>query len=239
MLRCLYLSCHSILEHSEVKLFHELGYDVFSPGAYWNKQGDGMRPALPELDYDPYLVEQWKKHEEVHPELDGKSYITKEIAKLFDVIIVMHTPQWITQNWNNLRHARRIIWRTIGQSVASVEKSISPFRDQGLEIVRYSPMEANIPEFAGQDGLIRFYKDPEEYCGWTGEKERVMTIAQHMEERDSACNFRFFEETTQSFDRLLIGPGSENLSFGTGKIPFEEMKQSLSCLLYTSDAADE
>jgi hypothetical protein len=31
---------------------------------------------------------------------------------------------------------------------------------EGLEIVRYSPMERNIPGYIGEDALIRFYKDP-------------------------------------------------------------------------------
>ena len=228
MIKLLYLSCHSILESDDLKIFREAGIDVFSPGAYWNPAtgGAGMRPPMPELQYDPEIVEIWQRHEEVHPEVDGKSYITKEIADRFDVIYVMHMPQWIESIWENVKH-KRVIWRTIGQSVASTEQRMKKFKDQGMEIVRYSPMEANIPGFAGQDGLIRFYKDPEEFREWNGKDERVITISQHMQERDSACNYTFFEEVTRPFDRLLIGPGSEHLPFGTGKIPFEEMKKCL------------
>jgi len=44
----LYVSCHSILEHDEIKLFSELGADVFSHGAYRNPQqvDDPKRPVL-------------------------------------------------------------------------------------------------------------------------------------------------------------------------------------------------
>lgn len=241
-LKVFYASVHSILEHDEVKLFHQLGYDVFSPGAYWKpaEGGAGMRPPLPELQYDPELVDIWQKHEEVYPEVDGKSYVTLDILKRFDVCVIMHAPHFISQNWSNLygfiRQGGRVIWRTIGQSVVSTEASLAPYRAQGLEIVRYSPNEANIPGFIGQDALIRFYKDQEDYKDWNGKKQQVVTIAQHMKERDAACNYTLFEQVTRQFPRVLIGPGSEGQKFGVGRIPFEEMKQYLRdsrCYFYT------
>jgi glycosyltransferase involved in cell wall biosynthesis len=209
-------------------MFHELGYEVFSPGAYWmpDTGGDGMRPPMPQLKYNPDIIEMWQKHEEQQPEVDGKSYLTKEIVDKFDIVVVMHVPDWIEKNWEAMKH-KRVIWRTIGQSVASVEHRMKPYKDQGMQIVRYSPMETNIPYFAGQDAFIRFGKDPREYCKWNGRHKRVVTFNQDMQRRDDACNYSFFTTVTEPFERILIGPGNENCPFGKGKVPFEELKQHM------------
>jgi glycosyltransferase involved in cell wall biosynthesis len=105
-----------------------------------------------------------------------------------------------------------------------------------MEIVRYSPREVSSPGFIGQDALIRFYKDPAEYGPWNGDNERVITFAQSMRQRNTACNFSLFEEATRPFNRHLFGPGNEGLEFSTGKVPFERLKQEMRdarCYFYT------
>ena len=233
----LYLSCHAILEANEVKLFHELGYNVFSPGAYVNPKtgGGGMRPPMPELQYQQDIVDMWQKHEEVFPERDGKTYITKEIADKFDIIIIMHMPSYIEDNWENIRH-KRVILRTIGQNVASTEYTLRKYKNEGLQIVRYSPMEANIPNFAGQDAFIRFYVDENEFCNWNGDEECIITFNQAMKERDAACNYTFYEDVTRPFNRKLFGPGNEEVPFSCGKVEFDQLKQEMRnnrCYFYT------
>jgi len=227
-LKILYLSCHSILEYDELRIFRELGYEVFSPGAYWHPAtgGGGMRPPMPDLQYDPEMVEMWQKLEEARPGQDGKTYITREIADKFDVIIAMHVPKYITENWVNIRH-KRVIWRTIGQSVASTENTMRPYRERGMQVVRYSPMEANIPGFIGQDAFIRFGKDPAEYGPWTGEKERVVTFCQSMQIRDAACNYTFFEDVTRPFNRVLYGPGNDGIPFWGGKLEYDDLRKEM------------
>jgi len=232
MSKILYLSCHSILEYDEVRMLHELGHEVFSPGAYVEPRNPGdtsLRPGIPGLVYDPDMVEMWNKHEALHPAVNGKSYLhlSPHIIDKFDIVLVMHYPEFILNNWEAMKH-KRVIWRTIGQSVASTEASLAKKRYEGLEIVRYSPNECYIPGFIGQDALIRFYKDPAEFCGWTGEKKRVITFAQSMQDRDAACNFRFFEETTRGYDRGLYGPGNEKSGpWATGKVPFEQLHEEM------------
>lgn len=230
MFKMLYLSCHSILEHDEVSLFHELGYEIFSPGAYVEPRNPGdttLRPGIDGLVYDPDIVEQWHRIAAAHPGEDAKDHLTKEFVDNFDCVIVMHLPRWITNNWEAMKH-KRVIWRTIGQSIASVENQVKFAREQGMQIVRYSPREAFIPGYVGQDALIRFYKDPKEFHSWTGHKERVVTFAQHMQQRDQACNFTFFEQVTRPFPRCLFGPGNEGVGdWGAGKVPFDQLKQEM------------
>ncbi len=56
-MKLLYLSCHSVLEYDEVKLFKEMGIDVFSHGVYANpnKPSDVKRPAI-KGPFDHHLV---------------------------------------------------------------------------------------------------------------------------------------------------------------------------------------
>ena len=225
----LYLSCHEILEYLEVKMFHELGYNVFSPGAYVsndNKGSNSMRPSIPGLQYNPDILEQFHQIGAAHPGEDNKNYLTLDFINKFDVVCIMHLPRWIEMNWPVFKASgKRIIWRTIGQSVISTERAMQPYRDQGLEIVRYSPKEYSTPHFCGADGLIRFSGDPNEYGNWNGLNKRVVTFAQSMRQREPACNFSFFEEVTRPFPRHLFGPGNEGLSWSTGKLSYEEQKQ--------------
>jgi glycosyltransferase involved in cell wall biosynthesis len=217
-----------VLEANELKLLHELGHEVFSPGAYLNPSNGGgeMRPPLPEIVYNPDIVQKWMIHDSIHPAVDGKSYLTKEIVDYFDCVIVMHIPEWIVGNWEAIKH-KRVIWRTIGQSLASTEQRLEPFRRAGLEIVRYSPNEIYIPCFIGQNALIRFYQDPDEFGNWNGEKEQVITFCQDMERRGPACNYQLFEEVTRPFPRKLFGPGNDQPGFGMGKVPYEQLKQEM------------
>jgi hypothetical protein len=204
------MSCHSVLEKDEVSLFHEMGYEVFSPGAYVEPANPGdptMRPGIPGLVYNPDILRQWHQLAAQHPGEDTKDYLTKEFVDNFDVVVVMHIPRWIIRNWDAIKH-KRVIWRTIGQSITERERELAPYRIQGMEIVRYSPMESTIPGYIGEDAMIRFYKDPDEFLPWEGSSKRVITFAQSMKQRGVACNFHFFEETTRPFSRHLFGPGN-------------------------------
>lgn len=230
MAKIMYLSCHSILEFEEVSLLHELGHEVFSPGAYVEPQNPGdasLRPGIPGLVYNPDVLAKFHSIGQQFPGEDSKNHLTKEIVDYFDIVIVMHMPRWIKLNWQVLKE-KRVIWRTIGQSIGGIEADLKLYRQQGLEIVRYSPMERNIPGFIGEDTLIRFYKDPDQYKDWNGRRECIITFAQDMKSRGRACNFEFFKDVTHPFNRRLFGSGSEEVGYwGVGKVPFEQLKQEL------------
>jgi len=75
MSKILYLSCHEILEFDEVSLLHELGHEVFSPGAYVepaNRGDQNLRPSIPGLKYDPDILEQFHRIAGQHPGQDAK-----------------------------------------------------------------------------------------------------------------------------------------------------------------------
>lgn len=238
-MKILYESCHEILEYCELTLFTELGHDVFSMGAYSNPLHAGI--TRPEI-----------KGAKSHPDLHAiylqcsKENIHQELVDWCDIVVMMHNsrvnvvdhPQpWLGatpatsggmtgNNWEKLKK-KPVVWRSIGQSNETTETALQPFRDDGLKIVRYSPKEDVIPKYVGSDAMIRFYKDPEEFRGWNGEKEQVITVAQSMKTRGKSLNFKVFEEATRPYERRLFGPGNELSGLIGGQLTFKELKQEL------------
>jgi len=237
-LRILYLSCHSILEYDEINLFREIGYHVFSPGDYVDKDNPG-KPLLRRYSEKKSLEEiadlqAFNSFGSHGPE--NKNKLIKSFVDRFDIIIVMHMPQWITLNWEVMKH-KVVIWRTIGQSTKYIEESLYIYRLQGLKIVRYSPLEKNIQNYIGDDTVIRFYKDPNEYFGWNGRNKSIMTISQEIGKRTDACHFDLYKLVVSHFDSQLFGPGNQNIDVPyIGEVSHNELIKALQeyrCYLYT------
>jgi hypothetical protein len=236
-MRILLALSHSIEEYDMVRLLSGLGYEVASLGGYINPATphDPKRPAIPEAPYFP----------EVQAAVDAigsddnlgraQAHIPDAILEWLgdDGAIIYHHyldrlyGQWDRINdWQAGAPGRRVIWRTVGQSVENNEHEAQRYRGEGLEIVRYSPKERNIPGYAGEDALIRFYKDPADYGGWTGEGEYVLGWAQHYVQRDPWTNYRFFVEATKGLPTRIIGPGSE-VAGGPGEVSYDDLRAEL------------
>jgi len=228
-MKLLYLSCHEILEYDEIKLFLELGIDVFSYGAYLNPDnpGSGKREPLP-LKQDPQLVELAK--------YSTKERLLPDLVEPFDVVYIMHNPQWVANNWELIKD-KVVIWRTIGQSTRQVEEGLAPFRSAGLKVVRYSPREQTIPSFIGEDAMIRFYKDPDEFKGWNGNIGQVVSLCQSMAKRDHFCNFEFYKHIMSGFPWRIFGPENDWAGLNNGGfVSYDKLKEVLRqsrCYFYT------
>ncbi len=224
----LLLLAHSIEEHDQLKLLSDLGYDVFSIGGYINPGSphDPKRPPLPQVPYHPELqavVDSLGTSDNLDA---AKRRIPDEIIDWADTIICHHYEHtWLVPQWDRIRH-KRVIWRTVGQSVEGNERMMAPLRREGLQIVRYSPKERNIPGYAGEDALIRFYKDPDEWCGWTGDVSTVINITQHLRAREPYTNWGFWERVTRGLHRTPLGPGSDEIG-GPGELTLDEMQRWL------------
>jgi len=219
-MKILYLSCHSILEYDEVKLFTELGHDVFSHGSYANpaKPGDPKRPAV-KAKFNQKLYDISLAH--------SKDDLHKDMIKWADVIIVMHKADWILKNLDKFGK-KPVIWRSIGQSTIDIEGILWPLRQKGLGIVRYSNREQTIPGYCGSDAVIPFYKDPEEFKNWTGYNMRILTIGQSMRQRREFCNWDLFEKVTDGLPRLLVGPGNDDVkTMDQRLVKYAELKKLL------------
>lgn len=239
-MKILYLSCHSVLEYQELRLFTEmdsevnanLDVEVFSMGAYMNptQSGDYMRSVIPKgrLYADLYGIAMQCDKDNIHPEL----------IKWADVIVSMHNAKlpgvkweqpWIAQNWSKFTEAKKkVVWRSIGQSTPAIERELKPFRTKGLKVVRYSPREERIPEYCGSDAMIRFAEDPEDYKGWVGDNLQVITFAQSFKKRGEHLGFSLWDKVTANYRRKVFGTGNEDLGAeGGGQVAWQHLKNEL------------
>lgn len=245
-MRILLCLSHAIEEYDQLRLLSGLGYEVASIGGYINpaQPHADMRPALPKVPYVPEIqaaVDAIGSADNLGAAQANIPDVILDWLGEDGVIIYHHYLDRLFGQWDRIRDwkagasGRRVIWRTVGQSVEHNERQAQPFREHGLEIVRYSPKERNIPGYAGEDALIRFWKDPAEWYGWTGEEPLVINITQHLRQRDPYTNWGFWEQATQGLPRMALGPGSEVLG-GPGEMTYDEMRAWLRkarCYLYT------
>ena len=241
----LLLTSHSIAEYDDLRMLTDLGYDTFSIGAYTDPSSptDDKRPSLPDAPYysdlaarcetqrmrlgDPGNAIDWAKAS-LHP----------DVIEWADTIIVHHFPErWIVPQWENIKR-KRVIWRTCGQSSpdGSLERIMAPLVRQGLEVVRYSPKERSLPDFAGESALIRFGKYPGDYGPWVGDDLVVGNVTQHMKQRGDSCGYWTWAAVTQDLPTKPAGPGSEVLAGGIGELSYTVMLEYLRHLrvyLYT------
>ena len=210
-----YISDHSILEYDEVQLLLDLGHDVFSNGAYIDPNGHITlpRPSLRGAEF----YEDYANLSRMFP----RTALPKELIDPFDLIIVMHGPRVISENWENIKH-KTVVWRTIGQSVTGTEDLLKKPREQGLKIIRYSPKERNLSNYIGEDTIIRFYKDENEYCGWDGDDGHVVTFAQSLKGRRDFCHYDEIFPVIEKFNGKIYGPGNEDIGrYNGGSVPHE------------------
>ena len=215
------MSCHSINEFEDIKLFSELGHEVVSQGAYRNPRepSEKSRPPLEDVYYNEELAH-------LAPDVWGAP-IPKPLIDWCDLVFILGIERWLPSNWDRIKH-KYVVFRSIGQSVPHTESVLVKYRRVGLKIVRYSPFERSIPGYVGEDAIIRFYKDPEEYKGWSGELKQVITIAQAMRKREPFLKFNVFEKATRGFPRKLYGFGNEDLGeLWGGWLTYEELKKVL------------
>jgi hypothetical protein len=231
----LLLASHAVAEFDDLRMFIDLGYDVFAPGGYEvpSRSGEGIRPALSlSAPHHPEFVAMCHairaERGEPGPYIDwAKAHIPDPIIDWADAIIVHHFPEaWIGAQWPRIKH-KRVIWRTCGQSDPRLEQAMTPFVADGLQVVRYSPAERRYFErvgaFAGEHALIRFGKYPADYGPWTGTLERVGNITQNMPQRGDACGYAFWEAATEGLPVAPAGPGSETMRGGIGTLSYERM----------------
>jgi glycosyltransferase involved in cell wall biosynthesis len=228
----LFLTAHSIFEYDELRIFHRLGHNVLSIGAYLDpaNPSDDKRPALPEIP-----AQSPELRALVADQMVAKSDLPDEVLDWADTVIVnfftIEAPEgragWLTGNWPKFKaHKNRVIWRTAGQSNAWVEAYTEPLRKDGLEIVRYSPKERHIPYFAGEDAMIRFSKDPADWYGWTGEDAVVGNLTQDLAKRGDAVGYWFWQQATDGLPTSPAGPGSAEIG-GLGELAYDDMRAYL------------
>jgi len=236
--RILVLASHAVAEFDDVRMFSDLGFDIFCPGGYEvpGRAPEGIRPPLPDSPAHPDLVARLNETRAEYGDpgnlIDaGKARLHPAIIDWADVIIVHHFPQvWIGGQWERIKH-KRVIWRTCGQSDPNVERDMAVYASQGMQIVRYSPAERRYFEsvgcFAGEDALIRFGKYPADYGPWIGDDPVIGNVTQDMKARGESCGLSFWLAATEGLPARPAGKGSEELPGGLGALPYEAMLEYL------------
>lgn len=250
MTNLLILSSHAILEYDDLRLFSDLGFDTFIPGAYSDPLNPGaefgtepFRPGVPNAIPHPELEalchEQRVRHQDESQVIPliidwAKADLHPDLVDWADVIMVNCFPQtWIGGQWDAIRH-KRVIWRTIGQSSPHLEVEMRDLARQGMEIVRYSPAEKRAFEplgvFAGEDAVIRFSKYPSDFKPWVGDRIVVGNVTQNLTERGDHCGLDFWEKATAWLPTLPAGLGSQRLPNGLGTLSYPDLIDYLSHL---------
>jgi len=214
-----YLSCHAVLEYDEVKLLTGLGYEVYANGSYRDPKGAYTlpRPGIPEASFDEKFFELTATH--------PKTKLPPELIDPFDVFLIMsgQNEKILTSNWDNIKH-KRVIWRSIGQNTPNTERMLQKYEKEGLQIVRYSPKERKYAGFAGESAMIRFYKDPDVFKGWIGNKKKVINFTQSLKGRGPFVHYDEIMGSIAGFDSVIYGSGNDDLgNFNGGEIPFDMM----------------
>lgn len=196
-----------------------MGHNVFSVGgAYQN-------PSSPQDVKRPGFTGYYNDHLQAVAIQSSKEHIHQELIDWADVIYIMHRTDWVLSNWDRIKH-KKVIYRRIGQSTSATEADLAIPRMQGLKLVSYSPHEKLILGFSGEDRMIRFYKDPEEFGPYTGEKSEVITVAQSMKKRGNFCGFNIFEEATRGMPRKLYGPDNEDSGIEGGLLSYDDLRDA-------------
>ena len=236
-MKILLLTSHSIAEYDDLRMLTDLGYEVFSIGAYSrpHNPGDDKRPAIPDA---PHYVEF--ENLVGGDQMAAKEHIPDALLDWADAIVCHHYPErWIAGQWGRIKH-KRVIWRTCGQSNPTLEMFMTPFVHEGLQVVRYSPKERGLFErlgkFAGEDAMIRFGKYPTDYPVWKGWSTWGTNVTQHMRQRGRFCGYEWYIDATRGLSMRPAGPGSEELPGGVGSLPMADMYNHLAnaaCYVYT------
>ena len=215
------MSVHETLEWSELSLFSEFPeMNWFSLGAYTYPEGHPSlkRPGIPMLKFNQELAD-WSR---TFPTTN----MPQEFIDRFDLIYVMHDPQVIVQNWEKLK-GKNVIWRSIGQSTATCERTLKPMVDEGLKIVRMSKMEENLLGYLGGT-VIPFYVDENEFLDYNGKERRAINMTQTLKGRRASCHYDSIVQVLEGFPALVYGTGNSDLGgLNGGELTFDLMKGAL------------
>lgn len=225
MSNILYVSCHSVLENDELKIFKELGHQVFSCGSYINPlaPSENIRNPMELVQKKEWIDIFHKTKCKALP--NGMWVFSKEFIREFDTIIFMHSYQSMINSIKMLT-GKKIYWRSIGQSNTVIEKSISRIRSD-IKIIRYSPMESLIPGYCGEDDIIRFYKNKLDYKKNNPVIDKIIIFYNSFLHRKNHFNFHYYNWHIKDLPHDIYGGNTVGGNF-MGQVSFSEQIELLS-----------
>ena len=240
-MKILYLSCHIVLEYDELRILNQLGHDVTVIGGY-------IDPRTPHVDTRPPLniIPNQDRVDKIHklhsdnmnlgiaPE-NCSNTLTKEVVDDYDVIYIMHRIDWVEKNWEIIKN-KIVIIRTIGQNLENDELKIQEYTKKGLKVLRYSPKERELKNYAGENGLIRFLKYETDFKPRNIINDTVISFGQSVKMRGNSCGSSLMEKLSKEISFKLYGPNNQECGFSGGRISYDEQLNELAtnaCYFYT------
>lgn len=231
MKKLLYISCHETLEYDELRIFTELGYEVFSVG-YWmnpHEPKTTIRPAIPQMKVNHELIAKFEKD---YPDYKlpraevqtGRVRLQKDFLDNFDVVVNC----WYQSNLEAclLNSSLPIIHRTIDIIHESIEETHTALyiRRRPFYMVRMSEAENRYAKIKPQ-AIITQCVNKDDFKGWVGDEKKVFTTIKGFDNRPDT-SLPLYNSTTELFDRVLVG--LDNKSVGDNSwvkqgIPQDEM----------------
>ena len=228
----LYLGCHVTMEYDDIRLFTELGFEVFSIGNYTLPDKPGHtkghidkrfrhdRPPLApnkNKDIADHFFRLNPNYETYKPIQLDQAFVNK-----FDVIFISHFNFYFSHL--PLFKGKPIIYHTVGQIHPQLELLLKKLRTKAdFSIVRFHENEGNLKNFAGIDAAIPMYVEEDKYFGWTGTDKIVATVGRGMKSRKVELNYEVFESITDGFPRKIYGMSNEDLPYWGGELSFQDL----------------
>lgn len=233
-MKLLYFSSfHDTLEYDDLSLFTELGIEWFSTGLYMdpkNRPGNFISDKKIDITINNDLTKIFLAANPTYKRY-GPVYLTNELVNYFDVILVSLCapyPYYIGDNWPILKN-KNVIWRTYCQQDSKIELYTKQFKCDNFKIIRNSPRERTIPNYAGDDAIIRTYVDENIYNNWNGNELSVLTFNNFFALRETVSNtniyLRIKNRLNKNIPFKLYGMFNENCNECLGTLSWEEQKK--------------
>lgn len=231
-MKLLYVSSyHPTLEYNDLKLFEELGIDWFSTGIYANTEKPlSQTPWLNSgisKKIDEKILADFYQLNPSHRQY-GEVKLTAEFVKQFDAVLCSFC--FVQQNclgsiWPHCKDVP-VCLVTYSQQMAPYEKVLKNFKIAGLKIIRGSPRESTIVDYAGHDAIIRCYVDENMHKDYVGGDANVLSFANDFPPRINHPNYNcyrvYYKYIKPNLPCMLYGHQSESAG-GYGVLPYNEL----------------
>ena len=224
-MKILYISFHPVLEYDEIRLLEDLGHDVFSIGAYFDRTiPNYFRPELKQNEWHLEMISNFRSGSSSKSSMSLDHSFVRE----FDAVIVMHQIEWLNNNPNSFKDARIII-RSVGQPYEAHNHPSDEIIDKCV-LIKYSENESIPFENRCKTSVIKFYKRESDFFGWLGSQERVISFYNNPVER--VPNYiRVFDDivrkTNTSRKSRFYGYNTTDLLHSGGQLDYHDQLKIL------------
>lgn len=234
-LKMLYLCSQETMEHEELSMFNELGFDILSTGSYLDNRSFNRLSYNPiSIKYNYSLVDEFKSLFPDHI-TNIPLHIPKEFLRKFDIIFCSHFPDWLNWNYEHVQD-KLVIFRSFGLSNRGIERELKKFKQRGVIFVAATQGEQYIPEYVPRDYFIRASLNKKDFEDtWEGSGDFILTVQKRMAKMSHYTRFDIYESVTSGFNRILCGFENEDLPWAHTNASHDAIKKFRSqCKVYFS-----